>query len=323
MAIIGAIMKQNLQKIIIPLGALACLLPQVSAATALLLGVAIALLFGNCYAAHTPKITKKLLSLSVIGLGAGMNLLVVMQVGAKGIGYTAVSIFLTLSLGILLGRLLKAEKEAALLVAVGTAICGGSAIAAVAPVVNAKNHNISVSLGVVFLLNALALFIFPNVGHYMNLSQSQFGLWSALAIHDTSSVVGAGSIYGKEALEIATTVKLARALWIVPLVILIQAVQNRKQTSGESKAKPKYPWFILGFLGMSALVTWVPMFTAEGAVVASVARKMLVVTLFLIGTNMTRDTLKAVGLKPLVHGMLLWVIVASVSLASIYEGLIH
>lgn len=310
---------------IIPLGAALCLTPWVGSATALLLGAVIALTLGNPYTQYTRTWTHRLLPLSIIGLGAGMNLETVAKAGISGIGYTALSIMLTLGAGLLLGKMLRTEKESSLLISVGTAICGGSAIAAVAPVIGARPSSMSVALGVVFLLNAAALVLFPFLGHMMGLSQEQFGLWSALAIHDTSSVVGAGLNYGERALEIGTTVKLARALWIIPLVLVIQLYWNRntEKTEGDGKAPPKkYPWFILGFLAMAALVTWVPALGDAGHLVASIARQFLVVTLFLIGAGLTRETLKTVGLKPLLQGVLLWVLVAGLSAALIAQGVI-
>ncbi|MCB0368854.1 MAG: putative sulfate exporter family transporter [Bdellovibrionales bacterium] len=310
-------MKFNLS--IIPIVGFLCLFFSPSSAVALILGVIITLIFGNPHIDRTRKLTSTLLSLSVMGLGAGMNLNTVGTVGLQGFLYTVVGITSTLVLGTLLGKIFKTEKETSTLIAVGTAICGGSAIAAMAPTIQAKHHNVSVSLGVVFLLNALALVIFPTVGHHFELSEQQFGLWSALAIHDTSSVVGATLQYGSKALEIGTTVKLARALWIVPVTIaygfLIQ-----KNPKSDNKAKAKRPWFILGFLVAAALVTWIPSLQSIGISINHIARKTLVVTLFLIGTNLTRETLKNVGAKPLIQGICLWILVAGGTLSGILLG---
>ena len=216
---------------------------------------------------------------------------------------------------------MKTEPNTSLLITVGTAICGGSAIAAVAPVIRAKSEEVSVSLGIVFLLNALALFIFPAIGHHFHLSESQFGLWSALAIHDTSSVVGANLQYGPHALEVGTTVKLARALWIVPVTLIIGFLTRTQNQTGEGVAgKPKRPWFILGFVLISALVTWVPSLQAAGHQVEMIARRLLVLTLFIIGSNLSRKSLKAVGLKPLFQGLLLWMIVGATTLGSLLAG---
>lgn len=304
-----------------PVLALVCLYPGVGAALALGMGVAVALLAGNPYLHMTRQYTSRLLAASVVGLGAGMNLETVLQAGFKGLGYTVVSIMACLLTGLLLGRLFKVEREASLLIAVGTAICGGSAIAAVAPVIQARAHNISVALAVVFCLNALALLVFPFIGHYFELTQAQFGLWAALAIHDTSSVVGAGLNYGPEALQIATTVKLARALWIVPVAVAVGYFY--KADGAEAGAqKRKYPWFILGFLAMATLVTWVPQLAAVGQVVSSAARQLLVLTLFCIGANLTRESLRQVGARPLVQGVVLWLVVSAVSLLALHYGVL-
>ena len=306
---------------LLPLGAIACCLPQVSTGLGLLLGLALAVTAGNPYLDRTRKLTPKLLALSVVGLGAGMDLRVVARVGAHGILYTVLGISTALLLGTLLTRLLKVGRNVGTLITVGTAICGGSAIAAIVPVIRAKDHEASVSLATVFMLNALALFIFPPIGHWMSLSDAQFGLWSALAIHDTSSVVGAAVAWGGKAVEIATTVKLARALWIVPLTLAVSWWQAR--SGGETAhGKARRPWFIAGFLLAAALVTYVPGLQAAGHLVARVAKQALVVTLFLIGANLTRDALKAVGLRPLLLGVLLWILVASASLAAIAQRLI-
>lgn len=313
------------RQILLPLLALLCLLPVVSSGMALLAGVVVALTIGNTYIDYTRKLTPKLLAIGVVGLGAGMNLLVVAKVGISGLGYTAISILLTLGVGILLGRFFKTSRDTSILVSVGTAICGGSAIAAIAPVIRAKHEAISVALAVVFILNAAALLTFPAIGHAFGLSQQQFGLWSALAIHDTSSVVGAGLQYGSEALEVGTTVKLARALWIIPLVLAFQFLQNRQDTaqSPGGALKRKYPWFIFGFLAMAALVTFIPGLEDIAKMIEFSARRLLVVALFLIGANLTWDVLKTVGIQPLAQAILLWVITASISLTAIMCGLIR
>ncbi|HEX7675195.1 MAG TPA: putative sulfate exporter family transporter [Bdellovibrio sp.] len=314
--------SKTLGHYLIPAAGLLCLAPFISSATALVLGIVIAVVIGNPYIAKTRKLTSSLLSLSVMGLGAGMDLGVVGRVGLAGIGYTVVGISCTLVLGFLIGKFLKTERDTSVLISVGTAICGGSAIAAVAPTIRAKHHEISVALGVVFLLNALALVIFPPIGHFLDLTQHQFGLWSALAIHDTSSVVGSTLQYGPESLEIGTTVKLARALWIVPVTFLFGYLfaRGQKNQTGE---KAKRPWFILGFLIAAALVTWIPDLRPAGHVVNEIAKRALVVTLFLIGANLTKETLRTVGVKPLIQGISLWATVASCTLAAIVIGWIH
>ncbi len=276
------------------------------------------LLFGNPLQDLTKKWTAPLLQISVVGLGAGMNLITVGQVGLQGIGFTITGIALTMVLGIFLGRLFKTEASTSILVTSGTAICGGSAIAAVSSAIRAGAAETSVALAVVFLLNAVALFVFPWAGHLIGLDERQFGLWSALAIHDTSSVVGAGLLYGPHALEVATTVKLARALWIVPLTFLISTVWNRGNLG--TKVSAKKPWFILGFVLIAALVTWIPELQQAGGWVATAAKRSLVLTLFLIGSGLTQSTLKRVGKKPFLQGILLWILVATASLEAILLG---
>lgn len=315
-------MKNQTAKILFPIVGLLCLTPYFSSAWALFSGVVLAITLGNPYSEMTKKWTHRLLSWSVVGLGAGMNLLVVAHVGMQGIGYTILGIVSTLVLGAIVGRLLKVQENTSLLITVGTAICGGSAIAAVSPVIKAKHHEVSVALGTVFLLNAAALFLFPWLGHYFNLTESQFGLWSALAIHDTSSVVGSTLQFGPHALEVGTTVKLARALWIVPIsfgIGILWARRNKSEDAGAA-GKAKKPWFILGFLAMAALVTWVPQMKTPGHYVDLVAKKTLVLTLFFIGANLTRETIRSVGVKPFLQGVLLWILAASGTLAAILLG---
>jgi uncharacterized integral membrane protein (TIGR00698 family) len=250
-----------------------------------------------------------------------MDLGVVGRVGLHGIGYTVAGIAITLTVGRLFGRALGTDANTSLLLSVGTAICGGSAIAAVAPVVRAKPHEISVSLAAVFLLNATALIIFPALGHTLGLSESQFGLWAALAIHDTSSVVGAASQYGARALEIATTVKLARALWIIPIALALAGLERRRSAQ-VAAGKPARPWFILGFIAAAALVTWVPALKPAGQLVATGARRSLVLTLFLIGSGLDRKAVRAVGVRPLAQALALWAVVGSLTLGAITLGLI-
>lgn len=307
---------------LIPVLGVICLFPFVNAAMALLMGMGAALLFGNPHQAASSALSKKLLAFCVVGLGAGMNLNEVLEAGFKGMGYTAASIVLVLAAGFLMGRLLKSDGQTSFLITVGTAICGGSAIAAVAPVIHGRSASISVALGVVFALNALALMLFPVIGHMADLSQSQFGLWSALAIHDTSSVVGAGMIYGAEALQIGTTVKLARALWIIPLVLVVSFIYHRYYSPDDHGVPPKrrYPWFIFGFLAVAALVTWVPALAPIGSMTEFLARRGLVLCLFLIGAGLSRETLRSIGVRPLIQGAGLWVLVAAISLAVIKAG---
>ncbi len=303
-------------------GGLLSLAPFTSPAIALLAGVAIALVAGNPWIARTRVWTHKLLPLAVIGLGAAMDLRAVARAGLHGIGYTAVSLTLVLGFGLLLGRLLKVDRQAGLLIAVGTAICGGSAIAAVAPVIRAREHQVSIALATVFLLNAAALLIFPPIGHAAGLGQAPFGLWAALAIHDTSSVVGAGQAYGAQALEVATTVKLARALWIVPVTLGLGYLVSRRGDHAADAPPVKKPWFIAGFLAMAAVVTYVPGLHGAGHLVAFLATRALVLTLFLIGAGLSRAAVRSVGVRPFLQGLLLWIAVAAASLAAVHAGII-
>lgn len=294
--------------------------PWVSAPVALVTGVIFAVTWGNPFVTQSKKLQTWMLQGSVVGLAAAMNLSVVLRVGASGVGQTLLGLTITLGLALVLSRMLETEPTTSLLIGVGTAICGGSAIAAVAPAIGAKSHQSSVALAVVFLLNAVALVAFPAIGHLSSLSPQQFGLWSALAIHDTSSVVGAAMQFGPESLAVGTTVKLARALWIIPLTLVLARFWKRETpASGE---QPKRPWFILGFVVVAALVTWVPVLQPAGKIVAVVARQVLVATLFLVGAGVSREALKQVGLKPIILGVVLWVIVASASFAGVNSGLL-
>ena len=306
-------------RVAFPMIACASLLPFVSPGIALMAGIVLAITAGNPFPLTTARVITPLLQISVIGLGAGMNLSEVGRAGVHGFFYTVIGITLTMSLGLTMGRLLRTERDTSLLVTVGTAICGGSAIAAVAPAIRAKHHEVSVALATVFFLNAVALFIFPPIGRHLGLDQMQFGVWSALAIHDTSSVVGAAMQYGARALEIATTIKLTRALWIVPVTLAIGMVWNRgSEAKGGGKAKR--PWFILGFLATAAIVTWIPALKPSGHGVFVGAQRSLVVTLFLIGSGLSRQALQVVGRRPLIQGFLLWVVMGSGTLGAIVLG---
>ncbi|WP_343672106.1 putative sulfate exporter family transporter [Chitinophaga sp.] len=284
-----------------------CLTPLITPPVALLMGLIIAQFVGHPYLHLNHKATHLLLQISVVGLGFGMNVTSAMHAGSQGLWFTVASIVGTLSFGLLFGKLLKIDKKTSYLIAAGTAICGGSAIAAISPVIRAEEKQISVALGTIFILNSLALFIFPVVGHLLNLTQVQFGLWSAIAIHDTSSVVGAASKYGVEALQVATTVKLARALWIIPLSLL----------SSFDKRKVKVPLFIGFFIIAMVLNTYVPFVQAYGHYVVDVARAGLTLTLFLIGCGLNAKVLRAVGIRPFVQGVVLWVLIAGAALWSI------
>ncbi len=301
--------------------ALTCLLPDVTAALALVVGIAFSLAVGNPFPSQVKKLQTGLLQASVIGLGAGTQLTVIARVGVQGVGQTLLTLSATLGAAWLLAKALRTERTTSLLIGVGTAICGGSAIAAAGPVVGAKSTQLSISLAVVFLLNAAALVLFPPIGHWAGLSAEAFGLWSALAIHDTSSVVGASMQFGEQALAVGTTVKLARALWIVPLTLLLARFWPRDvDAAAETKGRIKLPWFIVGFIAVAALVTYVPGLNAVGLQVASAARKLLVLTLFLVGAGVSREALKSVGVRPLLLGVVLWVLVASTTLVMIRQG---
>ncbi|MEI6591849.1 MAG: putative sulfate exporter family transporter [Holophagaceae bacterium] len=304
------------------LGAALALAPFTPAAAALAGGALLGLTLGNPLVSRTRAWSQQLLPLAVVGLGADMNLRAVARAGLHGLGITALSLVLVLALGWWLARLLKVERDAGLLIAVGTAICGGSAIAAVAPVLRAREQEVSVALATVFLLNAAALVIFPPLGHLSHLSQDAFGLWAALAIHDTSSVVGAGLAFGPRALEVATTVKLARALWIVPLTLVIGWWVGRRGDAAPDAPPMKKPWFIAGFLLMAALVTYLPALQAPGHLVAVAARRVLVLTLFLIGAGLSREALRSVGFRPFLQGLLLWVLVGILGLGAVKVGLL-
>lgn len=285
-----------------------CLVGVLSPPLALFIGIVMAQI-GHPYAKLNSKLTSKLLQISVVGLGFGMNLTSAIKAGKEGIVFTVISIFGTLLLGYGLGKIMKIEKKTSFLVSAGTAICGGSAIAAVSPVINANEQQISAALGTVFILNAIALFIFPHIGHYFELSQHQFGLWSAIAIHDTSSVVGAASNYGDEALKIATTVKLARALWIIPVAYLATLVFKNKDS------KAKIPYFIGYFILALIANTYLPFVQKVSPYLVELAKIGLTLTLFLIGTSLSKKVIQAVGLKPLIQGIILWV---TISVAALY-----
>ena len=284
---------------------------------ALFAGLVFALLCGQAHPKFNKKMSKYLLQYSVVGLGFGMNLQASLASGKEGMEFTIISVVGTLVIGWFIGRkFLKVDRNTSYLVSSGTAICGGSAIAAVGPVIKANDGEMSVALGTIFILNAVALFVFPVIGHALGMSQHEFGTWAAIAIHDTSSVVGAGAAYGEEALEVATTIKLTRALWIIPMAIATSFIFKSK---GQ---RISIPWFIFFFILAMVFNTYVlgttPVGQAIGAGINDFARKMLTVTLFFIGASLSRDVLKSVGIKPLVQGVLLWVVISVATLAYIY-----
>ncbi len=289
--------------------------PWASPPLALALGIGCGLFLAHPFPKEAKSYSKTLLQVSVVGLGFGMNLHEVVRAGRSGFLYTAIGITLTMLLGLALGRVMQVAETNALLIAVGTAICGGSAIAAVGPVIKAKDEELSISLGTVFILNSVALLIFPLIGTAAGLGQTQFGLWAALAIHDTSSVVGAAAKYGAQALAVGTTVKLARALWIVPLTLGI-AFTRRQQ------AKIQWPWFILFFCLAAVLNTYVTAGAPLYHWLVLAAKAGLRATLFLIGSGISIATLRKVGARPLVLGVVLWLIVGTLSLLLIRGGVI-
>jgi uncharacterized integral membrane protein (TIGR00698 family) len=297
-----------LSPFIFVLGLAFCCSPYGSPPLALALGLAMALTLGHPYKKHNGRVTKYLLQLSVVGLGFGMNFGEVIKAGKTGVSFTVISITGTLIAGFFLGKWLDVKRNTSHLISAGTAICGGSAIAAIAPIIRAEEQEISVSLGTVFILNSVALFLFPAIGHYFGLSAHQFGVWAAIAIHDTSSVVGAASRYGNDALATATAVKLTRALWIVPLS-LVTAFYFKNKTS-----KVSFPYFIIAFVLASIIVTFLPDLKPVYASLVHFSKVGLTITLFLIGAGLSRATLKTVGIKPVLQGTILWIIISVISL---------
>ena len=282
---------------------------------ALSLGIIFGLSFAHPYSSGTRVAARILLQICVVALGFGMNLREVVKAGRSGFVYTVIGISFAILVGLALGKLLQVRGNSSFLITAGTAICGGSAIAAVGPILHADDEEMAVSLGTVFILNSVALLLFPPIGGLLHLSQSQFGLWAALAIHDTSSVVGAAAKYGQEALLIGTTVKLARALWILPLALATAAIKH-------SKSRVQLPWFILFFCLAAIVNSYIPSMSRFSHAVFVSGRLSLTATLFLIGTGISRATLKEVGWRPLLQGVLLWFAVGVTSLYFIRAGMI-
>jgi uncharacterized integral membrane protein (TIGR00698 family) len=301
----------TLQQLIFVALLLFCTTIFVSPPIALVLGLIVANLFGHPFLEMNHKATNYLLQFSVVGLGFGMNVHSAVSAGKEGFLFTIISIVSTLVLGTFLGKWFKTEKKTSHLISCGTAICGGSAIAAIAPVIKSNEKQTSVALGVIFILNSVALFLFPAVGDWLDLTQKEFGLWCAIAIHDTSSVVGAASKYGPEALQIATTVKLARALWIIPVALITAFIFKNKS------GKIKIPYFIGLFILAMIANTYLPQMASVTPHLVSISKIGLTVTLFLIGAGLNRTVLKSVGLKPLAQGTLLWTFIAIATLISI------
>lgn len=307
------------RKILFFLLIIACLTPYVSPPAALALGLALAFTVGNPFQGKIGKPTRILLQVSIVLLGFGMDLSKVVAAGRSGILFTIATIFGTLALGWFIGKILKVKDKTSSLISSGTAICGGSAIAAIAPAIRADSEEISVSLATIFILNSVALFIFPAIGHWLNLTPNQFGVWAAIAIHDTSSVVGAAAKFGGEALQTATALKLARALWIVPVTLFFAFVY--RSNGSEKRTKIAVPWFIFLFLLATVLRTYAPTKMPPSIFdsLVNVAKTGLTITLFLIGASLSRSALKTVGVRPLIQGILLWIVISIVALFAVLQ----
>lgn len=286
----------------------------VTPAFALFLGLMFAFVFPCPYPKFNKKMSKYLLQASVVGLGFGMNVVKSLQSGAEGMTFTVVSVIGVMLIGVYAGALMMINRKTSYLISSGTAICGGSAIAAVGPVLKANENEMAVSLGVIFVLNAIALFIFPPLGHLSNMSETQFGTWAAIAIHDTSSVVGAGEAYGTHACELATLIKLTRALWIIPLALFtIWYFRDKHKEPGAPKAKIAIPWFIFMFIGAMFINTYAGLPEEASRWLVYIAKKGLILTLFLIGASLSLNTIKAVGFKPFVLAVFLWIVIGVTS----------
>ena len=306
---------QALAKILFILALALSLTGILSPPVALLSGILFGLLFTHPYGQPSRTAARVLLQVSVVALGFGMNLHEVLKAGRSGFIYTALGITFAFLVGSALGKLLQVRGNSSFLITTGTAICGGSAIAAIGPIVQANEEEMAVSLGTIFIFFLIALLIFPPIGNALHLSQTQFGLWAALAIHDTSSVVGAATKYGPQALVVGTTVKLARALWIVPLALVTAAAKHHR-------TRIQFPWFILFFVFAALANTYLPAQHSATKTFFTLGRFGLTATLFLIGTGISRATLKEVGWRPLLQGVLLWLAVGLTSLYFIRIGLI-
>lgn len=299
---------ENAGKLFFIIAGLIIIIFQISPSFSLIIGICWAMFLGSPFPKTMKTLIKYLLQVSIIGLGFGMNFIKVVEAGREGFVFTLLTIGSAIALGFIIGRLLKVERIISYLISVGTAICGGSAIAAISQVIEADENDVSVSIGTVFILNAVALFIFPVIGHYFDMSEEQFGTWAAIAIHDTSSVVGAASVFGNESLFVATTIKLARALWIIPLA-LITSIIFRKQSRASA-----FPWFILLFVVASLINTYFSIPAAVTEDIMSVAKTGFSLTLFMIGLSITPSKLWTVGYKPLLQGIILWLAIMVFSL---------
>lgn len=305
--------KDLLRKILFFLLVIFCISPFASSPIALALGIAFTIIIGNPYEQKVHKYIHLLLQISIVGLGFGLQLSEALKAGREGITLTIMSITTVMVLGYFLGKFLKIERPLSYLISVGTAICGGSAIAAVAPIIKPSTKQISLALAIVFTLNSIALFIYPAIGHLLNMTQEQFGLWCAIGIHDTSSVVGAANKYGDVALRVATTVKLSRALWIIPMSLLTMVLFKTKG------AKVKIPWFIGYFIIAILLHTYFPIFDGFSHIATTAAKSGLNLTLFFIGSTISIATLKTISWKPLFLAIVLWVIISVGSLLMILK----
>jgi len=306
-------MKRVITSVVFVILCLACLFPVINPPIALAAGIVFAQFFQNPFPQKTQISINWLLKISVIGLGFGMNIDKAVTAGKDGFIFTILSITLTIGLGMLIGKLFKIDQKIAKLISSGTAICGGSAIAAISPIIKADAKQISIAIGSVFLLNSLALFLFPVLGHYFNMSQHQFGIWSAIAIHDTSSVVGAAQVYGNEALEIATTVKLARALWILPVSVLFAL------SSHTELKKIKIPYFIGLFILAIMANTYIPNIEFVAPKIVSVSKMGLTLVLFLIGSTLNYKSFMQVGIKPVILAIFIWIFISIVSLIGVLQ----
>lgn len=301
------------RKLLFKILLLACCLPYVTAAMALVAGIIFALFGPNPYPRYTSLYSKRLLHYSIIGLGFGLNLTTALKVTGDGFALTLGTIVFTFLAGWILRKAFRLDNETGVLISAGTAICGGSAIAAVSGVLQPNANKISLTIGVVFLLNSVALFLFPVIGHLVDLSQYQFGMWSAIAIHDTSSVLGAAAAYGDEALTTATTLKLSRALWIIPLTLVI-ALSTR------NKAKITFPWFILGFIVSILIASEFPQYQEVYSFIGKLSKQLLVISLFLIGSSINLKNMMEEGMKTLLYGGILWVLISVLSLLLILHN---
>ncbi len=306
----------NFSKIIYIVAIAVCTMPFIDTPFALLIGIILAQTVQHPFPKNNKRFTHILLQFSVVGLGFGMNAWQALNAGKQGLVFTIFSIVSTITLGLFIGKRMKVENNTSYLISTGTAVCGGSAIAAVSSIIKSNEKQISTALGTVFILNSVALFLFPWIGHLFHLTQHQFGVWTAIAIHDTSSVVGAASKYGSVALQTATTIKLERALWIIPISIISVFIFK-----SESK-KIKIPYFIFLFVLAMLINTFIPAIHTETSFIVMLSKIGLKITLFLIGSSLSKDLIASVGVKPFVQGVLLWAFISVLSLTVIMHTIL-